>query len=97
MKSRWAFGIFSAAILIALGAGIGAAREWSETQALRTEVELARAEATELGGLRTENQRLREKQIPVAELAALRADHAALERLRGEVADLKATAASSAH
>jgi hypothetical protein len=92
MKSRWTFGILAAAILIAMAAGIGAAREWSETQALRAEVEIARAEVAELGGLRTENQRLREKQIPVAELAALRADHAALERLRGEVADLKARA-----
>lgn len=81
-----------AAILIAVAAGIGVAREWSETQALRAEVELARTEAAELGRVRAENQRLRKKQITTGELAALRADHAAVVRLRGELESLKARA-----
>jgi uncharacterized protein HemX len=89
MKPRRTWSIVAVAILIALAAGIGLARAWSETQALRAEVELARTEAGELSRLRSENRRLREKQIPAAELSALRADHAALERLRGELQSLK--------
>lgn len=89
MRAPKTLGILAAAILIAIAAGIGAAREWSETQALRAEVDLARTETVDLGRLRGENQRLREKQVPAAELAALRADHAAVVRLRGEVETLE--------
>lgn len=93
MKARRTVsGVVVAAILIAVAAGIGVAREWSETQALRAEVELARTEAAELGRVRAENQRLRKKQITTGELAALRADHAAVVRLRGELESLKARA-----
>ena len=92
MKPHRTWGMVVAAILIALAAGVGVAREWSETQALRAEVELARTEAAALGRLRNENQSLRAQQLPPAELARLRADHAALPRLRSELEALKARA-----
>jgi hypothetical protein len=56
-----------------------------QTQSLRTELESARSAASELARLRAENQRLSEKQIPPAQLEALRADHAALPQLRAQV------------
>jgi hypothetical protein len=69
--------------------GVGLVSQWQKTMALRVELELARVEAGELARLRAENRRLREKQIPAAELEALRADHAALPRLRAEIEALK--------
>lgn len=65
---------------------------WSQrlqTLSLRAELVAGRAAAGELAGLRAENQRLREKQITAAQLEALRADHAALPRLRAQVEALK--------
>ena len=72
-----------AALLIVGGAGLTA--QWRQTIALRGELELARPPQGEVARLRAENQTLRGKQIPAAELEALRADHAAIPRLRGEV------------
>jgi hypothetical protein len=56
-----------------------------ETIALRRELALAHASTVDLERLRAENRRLREGQVPAAELATLRADHAALPRLSSEL------------
>ena len=72
-------------IVLVVAGGSALASRWQETMLLRGEVGLLRLDAGELERLRAENQRLREKQIPVAELEVLRADHAALPRLRAEM------------
>jgi len=59
--------------------------QWRESVGLHVELERSKAEAETLARLRAENQRLREKQIPEAELARLRSDHAAIPRLRAEL------------
>src|SRR3954470_4024785 len=94
MKPQQALVFFAAALVITITAAIGISSEWPKTAALRTEVEYARNEVAELSRLQSENHRLREKQIAAAELAALRADHAALPRLRMELEALKARAAT---
>jgi hypothetical protein len=62
---------------------------------LRTAIGIVRLDVGELSRLKVENQRLRQKQIPAAELAALRADHDALPRLRSELEALTKTAVSN--
>jgi hypothetical protein len=72
--------IAGGALLISLG---------NESRLLRTELDLARAEQNEEERLGAENRRLRARQISAAELEVLRADHAALPRLRAELEALK--------
>jgi hypothetical protein len=81
------FFVLLIAVLVTAVAGIG----WRQRQtaALRDELAAVSRTAHELARLRTENVRLREKQIPAAELEALRADHAALPRLRAEIEALR--------
>lgn len=55
------------------------------TEALRTEIVLLREQKAELAKARTENARLKAAQISEAEAARLRADRAALLRMRGEI------------
>jgi hypothetical protein len=90
MKPRYSFGFFFLLALFLLGGGALLLRQWRESMALRVERERAMLGAHELARLRDENRRLREKQISAAELERLRADHAALPRLRAEVEALKA-------
>jgi len=68
--------------------GVALALQRQETSALRRELALAHASTVDLERLRAENQRLREGQISAAELATLRADHAALPRLWSELETL---------
>lgn len=56
-----------------------------ETVQLRAERDRGRHELREWERVVAENSRLRERQIPVAELETLRADRAALPRLRAEL------------
>ena len=70
--------------LVLIGGAAGGL-QWQETQVLRRSIEIAQEEAKELSQLRAENLRLRARQIPVTELERLRADHAALPRLRAEL------------
>jgi Tfp pilus assembly protein PilN len=85
MPSRSTFGfLFVITVLIVVG-GVMLLRQHEQTLLLRAKLELARAEAEELRRLRGEKARLLQRQIPVAELEALRADHAALARLRAEL------------
>ncbi len=85
-RSPLRFVVLLAALVVAGGAGLWS--QWLQTISLRTELETARAEVGELDRLRVENTRLRGQQIPTAQLEALRADHAALPRLRAELDSL---------
>jgi len=85
MKRGVSFGFVLAAIVVAVMAGAVCWSQWLQTISLRTEVEAARAEIAELGRLRADNARLRARQIPAAQLVALRADHVALPQLRAQV------------
>jgi hypothetical protein len=89
MSERRTFVFFIVVIALMIAGGAGLARQWQERVVLRSELELARMDAADLRRLQLENGRLREKQIPIAELDALRADHAALLRLRAEFAALQ--------
>jgi hypothetical protein len=91
MKRRQPIGFFIVVAALILGGGALFATRWQETLTLRSELELARMETAEWERLKAENQRLREKQIPPAELERLRADHVALPRLRAELEALKKT------
>jgi hypothetical protein len=75
-----------AALLATVGVVLALQRQ--DTIALRRELALARASTADLERLRAENRRLREGQVSAAELATLRADHAALPRLWSELETL---------
>ena len=85
MRSRSNFGFFLVIAAAAVVGGPMLLRQHEETMALRVELELARAKAEELRRLHAENLGLLQRQIPLAELELLRADHAALSRLRAEI------------
>jgi len=76
--------VFMLATLVAT-VGVVLALQRQETIALRRELAVACASTVDLERLRAENRRLREGQVPAAELATLRADHAALPRLWSEL------------
>lgn len=81
---------FVAVTLIVAVAGVAAlVSQLQETRGLRTELALAGPGVGEIERLRAENQRLKEKRISPVELEALRADHAALPRLRAEMDALR--------
>jgi len=85
MKRQLSFGFLAVltAIVVASGAALWSQR--LQTMFLRLELDAARAEMGALERLRAENTRLRAQQIPVAQLEAWRADHAALPQLRAQV------------
>ena len=74
-------------LAVLVGAGLGLQR--GVNQELREEVALLREQNRVVGQLRADQQRLRAAQISAEKLASLRADHAAVERLRGEVENLR--------
>src|SRR5512140_519040 len=94
MKPRSPLGFFVALAALIMASGTGLALQWRQSMALRGELERVKFAAEELARLRDENQRLREKQTPAAELERLRADHAALPRLRAELDALAQPAAT---
>lgn len=61
----------------------------SRTKRLRDAVELERTQQGELNRLKKENKRLAAAQPATDELQALRGDHEAVERLRGELTELR--------
>lgn len=95
MNLRFSFGFLAGVIVLVVASSLGLASQWQKTLLLRGELERARLEAAELEQLRVENQRLRGKQIPAAELEALREDHAAVARLRAELEALRKPAPTS--
>jgi len=88
-RSSVGFALVVAGLVLASGGGL--AWQWRHSMALRTARDLLRFETGELARLRAANQRLREAQPSAAELQSLRADHAALPRLRAEMEGLKKT------
>jgi len=86
---RWLSLAFFAAALVA-GASLWIQHQ--ATLAFRSEVDLLRDESRRLAQVRAEHQRLLSAQPPAAELDRLRADHAALVRLRTEIDQMKTRA-----
>jgi hypothetical protein len=84
--SSFIFSFVLVALMIAAGTGL--AMQWRQSMELRAALEHAKSDADELTRLRHENRRLRAQQIPSIELERLRADHAALPRLRAELGAL---------
>lgn len=83
MKKRLTFWFITAGLLGGMAtAGVHGWREWLH---LQTEVASMRARVANAALLRAENERLRQNQVSAEELARLRADHAALPRLRAEL------------
>lgn len=89
MKHRLPFGFLVVVTVLVVAGGAALVSQWRETVALRGELAQLRLEVGALDQLRAENKQLRDKQIPAAKLEALRADHAALPRLRMEIEALK--------
>lgn len=95
MKQRHArFPVGFVTALFGLALIVGGALAWQrqQTHTLRAGLAVAQMEAGELAALRAENQRWRARQITPAELGQLRADHAALPRLRAELEALQSAA-----
>lgn len=84
-KRRAAGGFLTVMAVLALAGSAAWVAQWRETVTLRSVLEQAREETNELEQLRAANARLRSAQISALELEALRADHAALPRLRAEI------------
>lgn len=82
---RRRFGFLLAIAVVGSVAGAMWSGQRREAARLREQTEQARVEVRELERLRAENNRLRAEQVPAAELERLRADHAALPRLRADV------------
>lgn len=78
-----------ALLALAVVAGGGYALQWQETSALQREIAWLQEESRERAKLRMENERLKAAQTPAAEIARLRADRAAIVRLRGEIEAMK--------
>ena len=70
------FAVFTAAAL---------ALQWQANQELRGEIALLSGESRQLHQLRLEHDRLVAAQPSPAMMESMRSDHAAVERLRGEV------------
>lgn len=85
MSSR-ASSRFTLALTLVLLVG-GAACGWQrwQTTLLRDDLALQKIAAEELERLSAENARLKDRQVSAAELETLRADHAAVVRLRAEI------------
>ena len=88
MNRRRSFRLLITLAALVPAVGVVLALQRRETIALRHELALVRASTVDLERLRAENRRLRETQISAAELATLRADHAALSRLWSELETL---------
>ena len=76
-------------LVLAAAAGGGIWLQRQETAVLRREKAFLQEESRALEKLRVENARLKAEQPTAAELERLRADHAAIVRLRAEVDAMK--------
>lgn len=87
------------AIVLGTGAllvviGVGMFRQHLERVQLRATIALAEIELQELTALRAQRERLLASKLPESKLRQLRADRAALNRLRTELENLKDTVAA---
>jgi hypothetical protein len=85
-RARWIFVVGGVAVCV-IGGGVAFGR--METARLRYELQGLREQCARKVELRAENARLRSGQISEEELERLRADHAALPRLRAEIEALR--------
>lgn len=90
---RWLAGLFGA---LAVLAGAAWWLQTQEAEVLRGEIAMLREERGELSKLRDENRRLAAQATPVDEVVRLRADRAAIGRLRAEIETLRAKTEVSA-
>jgi hypothetical protein len=77
-------------VLLGIVAMAGVFLQREKTEVLRTEFALAREESRDLAALRAEHERLKSAQVSPVELERLRADRAAILRLRAELESLRA-------
>jgi Tfp pilus assembly protein PilO len=77
-------------VALAVAGSTVLAWQWRIGLELQSEVDRLHAQNTRIEPLRAENRRLQSGQVSAADLAALRADHAELERLLAAVQQLKA-------
>jgi hypothetical protein len=89
MKARSSILFVVTLAVVASVTGALLLRQHQEAILIGAELDRAKMQRDDLARLQAENQRLRGRQIPEAELARLRADHAALLRLRAELENLK--------
>lgn len=90
---RWLTGIFGA---LAVLAGAAWWLQTQEAEVLRGEIAMLREERGEWMKLQEENRRLAAQAAPADEVARLRADRAAIGRLRAEIETLRATTEAAA-
>lgn len=81
---RVVIGLLGCAVVLSAGA------QWRTTLRLRAELQRVRVTDTEVQRAQAENARWRSEQVSSDQLAAWREDHVALERLRTELAALRA-------
>jgi hypothetical protein len=89
MATLRSFLVWIALAAVALSVGTALASQRLTTMQLRGELDGARVQCEDLARLRQENEKLRVRQIPAAQLEALRADHAAVRRMRRELEALE--------
>lgn len=77
-------------------AGAGVALQWQTSESLRREIGWLKDDNQALARLRAENARLKAAQTPAEEIERLRADHAAMLRLRGEIEQMRRRAEARA-
>jgi hypothetical protein len=94
MKTGSSLGFWFLLLALLAAGGFGFAGQREEGNLLRAKLTLLQTEAKEVAQLQAENLRLRDLQIPAEKLAALREDHAAVLRLRAELAFLQKQAAA---
>ena len=85
MNHRRSFKLLITLATLVAVIGVALALQRRETSALRRGLAQIRASTADLERLRAENRRLRDNQISAAELATLRANHAAVQRLWSEL------------
>lgn len=82
--------------LLAVIAGAAWWLHAQEAEVLRGEIAMLREERGEREKLQAENRRLATQAAPAEEVARLRADHAAIGRLRTEIETLRVTTEAAA-
>ena len=76
-------------VVLTVFGGTVLAWQWRIGLELQSEADLQQTQTLRIDRLRAENKRLRALQVSAAELEVLRADHAALPRLRAEIEVLR--------
>jgi hypothetical protein len=86
-RSPILFGVI--VVLLVVGLGGILLSQWKTTLQLEGQLEAARLAREDLARLRVEGERLQARQVSREQLETLRADHAAVARLRAELQALQ--------